>query len=165
MLGAGASRRGCAEERSARGWAMTSRGERDDVGRRVAASGAGSGWSGPVQGGLGRSGPVWVVQGRSGRWWAGSGGPDLFRFGWAAQVVWTGRGRAGLDRLGSDSAWEGTGPAWLGSACAVCPGQGRISRFELTQPVRVEWGTVDVTRQMPGSTARVTTQGTGLTND
>ena len=102
MWGAGASRRGIAEERSARGGAMTSRCERGDVGRRMTAFGADPGLPGPVQDGLGRSGP----------WWAGSGGPDRFRFGWTAQEVWTGRGRAGLGRLGPGSAW-GRGRAGL----------------------------------------------------
>ena len=81
MWGAGASRRGIEEERSALGGAMSSRGERGDVGRRMTAFGAGSGLPGPVQDGLGRSGPVWVALGRSGPWWAGSGGLDRFRFG------------------------------------------------------------------------------------
>ena len=76
-----------------------------NTGRRETASGPGSERSGPVQGGLGQSGPVWVVLGRSGPWWAGSDGPDRLRMGWTVQADWTGRGRAGLDRLGPDSVW------------------------------------------------------------
>ena len=78
----------------------------------MAASGAGSGQSGPVQGGLDR---FWAGLGR---FWAGLGCVDrsgrsgpvrTVRTGpgpvGTALVVWTGRGGSGLGR---------PGPAWLG---------------------------------------------------
>ena len=152
MSDVGASQRGSAEERAARGEAMTSRGERDDVGRRVAASGAGSGRSGPAQGDLGRSGPVWVSWAGLnwfGPVWAGLGrsGPAwavLGRFGpaGAALAVWTGRigpglGRprrsgpvgsvwSGLVRTGSDQVWRGCvldRPGWVGLGGLAWPGR------------------------------------------
>ena len=97
-VGRWANRRRNAEGRSAR--AMTSRGERDDVGRRVVASGAESGWSGPVQGDLGRSGPGWES-------WAGLDrfGAGLDRFG---PVRWAWADGAGLGRSG----WPGPFRAW-----------------------------------------------------